>query len=75
MTEQIGKFLIILGSVLVISGLLFLLINRLIGPGEFPGTIKIETGSFSLTIPVLASLLLSIVLTVILNLVVRLIDK
>jgi hypothetical protein len=75
MTEQIGKFLIILGSVLVISGLLFLLINRLNGPGEFPGTIKIETGSFSLTIPVLASLLLSIVLTVILNLVVRLIDK
>jgi len=75
MTEQIGRFLIIIGSVLIVSGFLFLLINRLNGPGEFPGTIKIETGSFSLTIPVLASLLLSIIFTVILNLVVRLINK
>jgi len=75
MTEQIGRFLIIIGSVLIVSGFLFLLINRLIGPGEFPGTIKIETGGFSLTIPVLASILLSIIFTVILNLVVRLINK
>lgn len=75
MTEQIGKFLIIIGSVLVICGLLFLLINRLNGPDEYTGTIKIETGGFSLTIPVLASILLSIVLTVILNLVERLINK
>ena len=75
MSEQIGRFLIIIGGVLVVSGILFLLINRFIGPNEFPGTIKIETGSFSLSIPLLASILLSIILTVVLNLVIRLINK
>jgi len=75
MTEQIGRFLIIVGGVLVVSGFLFLLFNRFIGSGEFPGTIKIETEGFSLSIPLLTSILLSIILTMVLNLVIRLINK
>jgi hypothetical protein len=75
MTEQIGKFLVILGGVLLLSGILFLLINRFFGDGEFPGAINIETGSFSISVPILASILVSIILTVVLNLVIRWINK
>jgi len=75
MSAQIGKILVIIGSVLLISGLLFILFSRLINWEELPGTIRIESGSFRLFIPILASILLSIFLTFILNIVIRLINR
>jgi hypothetical protein len=75
MPEQFGKILVIVGGVLVVSGLLFMLISRLVNLNDLPGTIKIEGGSFKLVIPILASILLSIILTVVLNIVIRLINR
>ncbi len=75
MTGQLGKFLIIIGAVLVISGIIFILINRFINLDDFPGTITIQSGNFRLFIPILASILLSLILTIVINLVIRLINK
>lgn len=75
MSEQFGRLLVIIGGVLVVIGFVFILISRFINLNELPGTIKIESGSFRLFIPILASIVLSIILTVILNIVVRLINR
>lgn len=75
MWSQLGKVLIIIGGVLMLSGLSFLLINKFSNLDEFPGTIRIETESCRINVPVLASLVVSVVLTVILNVVIRLINR
>jgi hypothetical protein len=61
----LGRWLITLGVVLVVLGLLWPWISRL-GLGRLPGDIVIERENFSLYIPIESSLLVSIVLSVIL---------
>jgi hypothetical protein len=75
MTEQFGKLLVIMGGVLFVSGLFFIVIGRYVNLNDLPGTIKSETGSVRLFIPILVSIFLSIALTVILNIVIRLINR
>ena len=66
----LGRWLIILGVVLVVLGVLWPWISRL-GLGRLPGDIVIERETFRLYIPIVSSLLISIVLSVILWLVNR----
>jgi len=75
MLAQFGKILVVIGSVLLISGILVIFLGRFLNLDSLPGTIRIQSGSFRLVIPILASILLSILLTVILNIVVRLINR
>jgi hypothetical protein len=72
---QIGKFLMVAGSVLVIIGIILINLNRFMDLNEIPGTIKIEAGNFKLFIPIFASIILSIIFTLVLNLVVRFINR
>jgi hypothetical protein len=51
-----------------VSGLLFLLLARILPGGRLPGDIAISRGPVSCFIPLATSLLLSIILTVLLNL-------
>ncbi len=67
---SLGRWLITLGVVLVMLGLLWPWISRL-GLGRLPGDIVIERENFRLYIPIVSSLLISIVLSVILWLVNR----
>jgi len=60
-----SRFLITLGLVLVVAGLLWPLVAKL-GIGRLPGDIVIERENFRLYIPIGTSLLISVVLTVIL---------
>jgi hypothetical protein len=62
---SLGRWLIALGVVLVMLGLLWPWISRL-GLGRLPGDIVIERENFRLYIPIVSSLLISIVLSVIL---------
>ena len=62
---SLGRWLITLGVVLVVLGLLWPWISRL-GLGRLPGDIVIERETFRLYIPIVSSLLVSIVLSVIL---------
>jgi hypothetical protein len=60
-----GRLLIILGTVLVVLGVLWPWIGKL-GLGRLPGDIVIERENFRLYIPIVTSLIVSIVLSLIL---------
>jgi len=65
-----GRFLVILGLVLVVVGLLLPFLGKL-GLGRLPGDIVIERDGFRLYIPLMTSLLVSLVLTLVLWLINR----
>lgn len=64
--DEVGRFLVIAGVVLVVLGALFLISDKL-PLGKLPGDIQIGTSKFKIYIPIATSILLSIVLTLILN--------
>jgi hypothetical protein len=61
----VARWLIILGVVLVVVGLLWPWLSRL-GLGRLPGDIVIERENFRLYIPITTSILISLVLSLIL---------
>lgn len=63
--EKLARFLIVLGIVLVVAGLLWPVLSR-IGIGRLPGDIVIEREGFRLYIPIMSSLLISAVLSLVL---------
>jgi uncharacterized membrane protein len=73
--EPFGKWLIIGGIALVITGGLFLLLSKLSGVRHLPGTLQVEAGGMTCIFPILGSIILSIVLTVVLNLIIRIINR
>jgi len=70
--DVIGRWVVIIGIVLVAVGGLVWLLSKIPGLNELPGTLKIELGSFTCIFPILASIVLSILLTVALNVIARL---
>jgi len=60
-----ARWLIVLGVVLVVAGLLWPWLGRL-GLGRLPGDIVIERENFRLYLPITTSILISIVLSLIL---------
>ena len=74
--ENIGRYLIIGGVILILLGGGFYLAARLGLPlGRLPGDIRIEGANGSFYFPIVTSILISVVLTVLLNIVVRLFHK
>lgn len=65
-----GKYLIIIGVVLIIAGLLWLAGERL-GLGRLPGDIVIERENFRLYLPIASSIVVSVVLSVLVWLISR----
>jgi hypothetical protein len=63
--EQIGKFLLIVGVVLMGLGLLLMLGGRIPWLGKLPGDFLIQKKNFTFYFPLATSILLSIVLTLI----------
>jgi hypothetical protein len=63
--EQIGKFLLIVGVVLMGLGLLLMLGGRIPWFGKLPGDFLIQKKNFTFYFPLATSILLSIVLTLI----------
>jgi hypothetical protein len=61
----VARWLIILGVVLVVAGLLWPWLGRL-GLGRLPGDLVIERENFRLYLPITTSILVSIVLSLIL---------
>lgn len=62
---DIGRMLIIFGSILFIIGLLFTFSNRFLNIGKLPGDILIQKENFTFYFPVVTSIIISIVLTLI----------
>ena len=74
--ENIGRYLIIGGVILILLGGGFYLASRLGLPlGRLPGDIRIEGTNGSFYFPIVTSVLISVVLTVLLNIIVRLFHK
>jgi hypothetical protein len=64
-----GKILIIIGLVLIVTGLLLQYSNKIPFLGKLPGDIRIEKENVKIYIPITTSILLSIILTIILYLI------
>jgi hypothetical protein len=76
MMENIGRYLILGGVILILLGGGFYLAARLGLPlGRLPGDIRIEGGNGSFYFPIVTSIIVSIVLTVLLNIILRLFHK
>lgn len=69
--NEIGKFLIILGSLIILVGLFILLSDKLPYIGKLPGDIYVKKGNFVFYFPVVTCIVISIILTLILNLLSR----
>ena len=67
--DEIAKWLILLGVVLVVVGAVIVLVGKIPGVGRLPGDIVIQNGNFTCFFPIATSILLSIVLTILLQLV------
>jgi len=74
--ENIGRYLIVGGVILILIGGGFYLAARLGLPlGRLPGDIRIEGRNGSFYFPIVTSIVLSLVLTIVLNIIVRLFRK
>ncbi len=70
---ELGRWLLLMGVVLVVLGGLLLLLGRLpqLPFGRLPGDFSWEKGNFRIYFPLGTMLLLSLVLTILLNLLLR----
>jgi hypothetical protein len=61
----VGRWLVIIGIVLVVAGLAWPLISRL-GLGHLPGDINVEREGWSFHFPLMTSIVLSVVISLLL---------
>ncbi len=62
--RQMARFLIVLGLAILVTGLLWPLLNRL-GLGRLPGDIVIERGNFTFYFPLATCVLISLLLSLV----------
>ncbi len=67
---DVGRFLIIAGTVVIVIGLVFLMADK-IPLGRLPGDIRFGNERIRIYIPIATSILLSLLLTIILNIFMR----
>ena len=63
--SEMARILILLGCVLVVTGLVLTLVGKVPGVGRLPGDIMIKKENFTFYAPITTSILLSIVLSLI----------
>jgi len=74
--ENIGRYLVIAGVILIVLGGLFWLGGKIGIPlGRLPGDIRIEGERGSFYFPLASSIVISLLLTILLNVIVRLFRK
>ena len=71
----IGKILLIVGSIIVILGLILIFYQHIPFLGKLPGDIFIKKGSFSFYFPIVTFIIISILLTIIINVILHFIGK
>jgi hypothetical protein len=74
--SSLGKIIVALGvTLVVISGLVWLLGRTDLPLGRLPGDIRIEGEKGSCYTPIVTMIILSVVLTIVLNIVIRLLNR
>ena len=72
MNSTTGKYIIIIGTVLIIVGIIIYFFNdKLNWIGKLPGDIRIEKENFKLYFPLTTMLVVSLAVTLIINLIRR----
>jgi hypothetical protein len=72
MDQNTGKYILIIGAVIVVIGLLvYFLHDKLHWIGHLPGDIRVEKENFRFYFPITTMILLSIFLTLVVNLIKR----
>ena len=66
--RELGKLLIVLGSIALAAGAVLLLADRLPWLGRLPGDVVVRRGPVTFYFPLVTCLVLSVVLTILLNL-------
>ena len=66
--SDLGRWLIVVGVILVVVGAVFLLAPKLPWLGKLPGDISVKRGNFSFYFPLGTCILISIILTLIMYL-------
>jgi hypothetical protein len=66
--RELGKLLIVLGSIALVAGVVLFLADRLPWLGHLPGDVVVRRGPVTFYFPLVTCLVLSIVLTLLLNL-------
>jgi hypothetical protein len=69
-TNPVSRFLIVLGILLIVAGIVWPLLQRA-GLGRLPGDIVVEGENFRFYFPIVTSIVISILLTLILWLIKR----
>lgn len=69
--SSLGKFLIIVGVIILALGILLTFIPKIPYLGKLPGDFYIKKGNFTLYFPLATSIIISIIVTIILNLLLR----
>lgn len=69
--EGLARFLILLGVVAVVAGVVLLFLPRIPWLGRLPGDIVVQRERITFYFPIVTSIVVSIVLTVLLNLFFR----
>jgi DUF2905 family protein len=66
--QDLGRFLVVLGAIALLAGVVLMLAPRIPWLGRLPGDIVINRGPLSVYFPLATSIVISIVLTAVLNL-------
>ena len=68
MLHTLGRFLVLVGLVIALVGLLLVLSEKIPWLGRLPGDILIKKGKWTFYFPLATSILLSILITLLINL-------
>jgi len=69
MNQQTGKYIIIIGVVIVLAGIIvYFFHNKLHWFGRLPGDVRVEKENVRFYFPIITMLLLSLILTILVNL-------
>lgn len=67
--NNVPKFLLGIGIMLIVVGLIWVILSRFINLGKLPGDVAIEKGNFKFYFPIVTCILISVVLSVILYII------
>ncbi len=73
--EDMAKWMIMAGIIIVIAGGLLLLLSKFPALSNMPGNFVFTTGNMTCFVPLAASIILSILLTIILNVALQIFRK
>ena len=75
MMESAGRWMLIVGGILILMGAIFILAQKVPFLGNLPGDIRYESNGTTVYIPLSTCLLLSVLLSVLLNVLLRVLGK